>query len=29
MKERGGRVRECPPQRGQERAVDDDSIMEC
>jgi hypothetical protein len=29
MKERGGRVRESPPQRGQKHAVDDDSIMEC
>ena len=28
MKERGGRVRESPPQRGQKHAVDDDSIME-
>jgi hypothetical protein len=29
MKERCGRVRESSPQRGQELAVDDDSIMEC
>ena len=29
MKERGGRVRESPPQRGQKHAVDDYSIMEC
>jgi hypothetical protein len=29
MKERGGRVRESPPQSVQQNAVDDNSIMEC